>query len=90
MKHSASRALAYSSTLNMKATCSFETSTVFGLHDVISQKAELFIITAVRASNFVPSCFMGYCPLKVTKNLFNLHFKENAYKNSKYRAGCPL
>jgi hypothetical protein len=37
------------STLKLKATCASETSTVFnGLHGVVSQKAELFMIIAVK------------------------------------------
>jgi hypothetical protein len=44
--------LAYSSTLKMEATCFSEIRFTFnGLHGVISQKIELFITTAVRASD---------------------------------------
>jgi hypothetical protein len=54
MKQVASRPLAYSSTLKMEATCSVGTSLNFdGLHNVISQKMELFITTTVRTSNHI-------------------------------------
>jgi hypothetical protein len=43
--------LAYSSTLKMEAICCAETSADTGLHGLISQKTELFIVTAVRNSN---------------------------------------
>jgi hypothetical protein len=44
--------LAYSSTLTKEATCSSKMSMDFnGLHNVTSQKIELFIITTVRTSN---------------------------------------
>jgi hypothetical protein len=52
--------MAYFSILKMEATCSFETFLTFTeLHRVISQKVELFIITAVTTSNPTTDEFFG-------------------------------